>query len=437
MIRSFFNMIMSVMIIFGGITPIYAQNPDKQVHQWISESVGFSVDGDKTGDLLDLPLNPKQVILLTIQHQPRLKELMASLGEKKAEALERSLLVNPQFSFRLRRSNEENTKKNIEIEFSQDVGSLLTWPYRQSISKQLWTADQYAVAYDVLEYLKDTLWLYYDWVAARQIEDVGRDILKAQEAALELANNQFKEGNINKLKLSEAQMMFSQGRIEWLSLQGERVQLEFALKVRLGLDDKEMLSQVQELIPDQEVNWDENEMILKAKNQRWDFRGLDYLIERDRREGVLSHLGLLSDTVVGYNQEREPSGHRLKGFFVDGKVPLFNQGQSDRGKWMSLRAEHVWQKEALINEAKQEIRQEIAFLKTQNEIVKEYQNALRFQSEVTKESLLHYNYMLTDVFHLLQSRQEEMHLQKEYIMALKVYWQHKLSLYFSVGELGL
>ena len=53
--------------------------------------------------------------------------------------------------------------------------------------------------------------------------------------------------------------------------------------------------------------------------------------------------------------------------------------------------------------------------------------------QMVKETLYHYNFMLMDVFHLLESKQAELETRKEYADALKSYWASRIELENAVG----
>jgi len=73
-------------------------------------------------------------------------------------------------------------------------------------------------------------------------------------------------------------------------------------------------------------------------------------------------------------------------------------------------------------------------LMANRQIVEAYKEAMPVYQEMIKETLYEYNFMLTDVFHLLESKQAELETKKEYADALKNYWASRIELENAVGS---
>jgi outer membrane protein TolC len=306
--------------------------------------------------------------------------------------------------------------------------------YVKKIAGTQLKAAQYETAHQMTDFIKEVRLGYLEWLTAMQKQVLAEDHFKAQEASVEIARRQKEAGNINTLKMAEAQTIFQKAKIEWLKTKQQTQMLKERLRTMLGLKPNQFfMDETVQLSDLPNENLELSELEKKAIEHR-----LDLLMKRQEIKSLeksqnLTGLGFLPEVEVGYNQESETSGHKLKGVVVEGQVPLFNRKQATAMgvKASTETAKH--QLDAMEQEALLEVRLAYQSLVTSREVVEAYKEALPLHKLMVKETLYHYNYMITDVFHLLESKQAELETRQEYADALKDFWASRIDLENAVG----
>lgn len=427
-------------ILISGYAQASDQKNQKEVKSLVKEQTGYevmpaSIDYQKDVErLLSVPLNEDAAIAIAFFNSPVIKAQLASLGISEADMRESGILHNPTFVYKTRTSNEEGAKRNNEFEIKQDIFDVLFWPLRKKIAGTRFKASQYETAHQMTGFIKEVRLSYLEWLAAMHKQVLAEDHFKAQEASMEIARRQKEAGNINTLKLAEAQAMFQKAKIESLKTKQETQIMTERLRTMLGLKPEQSFMDETIQIPDLP---NENLVIKELEKRALNHR-LDLLMKRQEIKTLeqsqhLAGLGVLPDIEVGYNQESEPSGSKLKGVVVEGQVPLFNHKQAER---MGIKASIETSKhqlDAMEQQALLEVRLAYQSLITSRQVVEAYKEAMPIYQKMIKETLYEYNFMLTDVFHLLEAKQAELETKKEYADALKGYWVSRIELENAVG----
>jgi len=433
-------MVMFLSLIFlNSFAQASEQRSQQNVKDLVKKQTGYEIKTTDAEDqgieyLLSQPLTENGAVAIAFLNSPVIKAQLASLGISEADMREAGILRNPIFSYKTRTSNEEGAKRNNEIEIKQDVFDVLFWPMRQKIAGTRIKASQYASAHQMTDFIKEVRLSYLAWLTAMHKQALAEDHFKAHEAAIEITRRQKEAGNINLLKMTEAESVFQKAKIERLKTKLETQSLAERLRTKLGLKPNQFFMQETVAMPDLPK---EDLGIAELENKAVEHR-LDLLMKRQEiknweQSKNLSGLGFLTEVEVGYNQESETSGHKLKGVVVEGQVPLFNRKQA---QMIGIKASMETAKhelEAMEQEALLEVRLAYQDVMTSRKIVETYKEAIPLHQQMVKETLYQYNFMLMDVFHLLESKQAELEIRKEYADALKSYWDSRIELENAVG----
>ncbi len=431
-----------LMLLFGVLLSGYAQAADqksqKEVKVLVKERTGYEVksaDYEKDIEhLLSMPLSEDAAVAIAFLNSPVIKAQLASLGISEAQMRGSNILHNPAFMYKMRTSNEKGTKRNNEFEIKQDVFDILLWPLRNKIAGTRFKESQYEAAHQMTDFIREVRLSYLEWLTAMHKQVLADDHFKAQEASLEIVRRQKEAGNINALKMSEAQAIFQKAKVERLKTKQAVQTLAERLRTMLGLKPDQFFMEEIVPIPDlPEENIVAAELEKKALDKRMDLLMKRQEIKILEQSQNLAGLGVLPEVNVGYNQETETSGHKLKGLVVEGEVPLFNRGQAGRMGIKASIATAKHQLDAMQQQARLEVRVAYQSLMTSRQVVEAYKESMPVYQQMIKETLYEYNFMLTDVFHLLAAKQAELENQKEYADALKGYWASRIELENAVG----
>lgn len=434
-----------MMILFGALLSGAAQASDqksrKEVKALVKEQTGYDVQS-KGADiqkdierLLSASLNEDAAVAIAFLNSPVIKAQFASLGISEADVREAGILTNPTFSYSSRESDEDGARRNTEFEIKQDVFDVLFWPLRQKIAGTRFKASQYEAAHEMTDFIKDVRLTYLEWLTAMHKQGLAVDHFKAQEASLEIARRQREAGNINALKMAEVQAMFQKAKIERLKFEQEAQRAKEHLRTTLGLKPDQFFMEELLQIPD----LPNEKLVLKelehqALNNRLDLLMKHQEIKTLEQSQKLAGMDVLSEFEVGYNQETETNGHKLKGVVIEGQVPVFNRNQAQR---MGIKASiqtAQFQLDAMQQQALLEVRLAYQDLLISRQIVEAFKETIPLYQQMVKETLYQYNFMLTDVFHLLEAKQKELEAKKEYADALKGYWTSRIELENAVGS---
>ena len=429
----------------GLFTANYAQASNQksltEVKTLVQNQTGYETSSSKKDDIqkemeefLNQPLTEDKAVKIAILNSPLIKAELSSLGISEAGMRETGLLHNPTVKFSSRKSNEKGVKQNNEIEIKQDVLDVLFWPLRSNAAGARFKASQYDAANRIAQFVKEVRLSYFEWVASEHKKALAQDHFKAQETALEIAHRQKQAGNINTLQMVAAQAVFQKAKIEWLKTQQDVEMLSQRLRTILSLGPDQFFMNESSPIRDLPK---ETLVLKELEKQALDHR-LDLLMKRQEIKGLeqslnLANFGFFQGVEVGYDQETETSGNKLKGIVIEGQVPLFNRNQASRfGIRSSIEmSKHLL--DAMEQQVLLEVRLAYQNLMTSRQVVEAYKETVPLYSQMVKETLYHYNFMLTDVFHLLQAKQAELETKKEYVDALKGYWASRVELEYAVG----
>ena len=344
------------------------------------------------------------------------------------------ILHNPKVSVKVRSSNEDDSKTNTEFEVRQDVLDLLFGPLRKRMGNTQFKAEQYAAAQTIVDFVEGVRLEYLQWLSAMHKNSLMEDNYKAEEAAMEIAQRQKEAGNINVLQLDRHKTIFQKAKIERLRSTQMVEDATQRLRTLMGLQsDQSFIESVQQLpnLPQENLSLEKFEE--EVLNNRLDLMMKRQQIKALEQGSTLKDFGFLPEAEVGYNQEREASGGKLKGVVVEGEVPVFDRKQADRARIQAQIETAKHQLNAMEQEARLQVRLAYQNLMTNKEVVQSYIDALPVHQEMVKETLYHYNFMLKGVFDVLEIKQEELQARREYIDALRDYWVSRVELEHALG----
>jgi cobalt-zinc-cadmium efflux system outer membrane protein len=380
-------------------------------------------------------LDEGQAIRISLTNNLALKALFERFGVDRSEIIEGSLLKNPKLSYSSRKSNEPNTKRDTEWEVKVDAMDLLLWPLKLQAKHRQIKSAEFMVASQVLDFIKDVRINFYRLQEAQEVMDSYQDEMTAQQAILDLAQGMFKAGTSNILQWQKAQVAFREAKLGFLDAQRDlaiaRENLNLLLGLPQGQDDWNVNGQFKDIPP--------SEPKLVELQQMAEDNRLELVIAR-AQIGILSNkltmarAGLLPEVDVGYDQEREAAGDTLKGMAFETDVPIFNFNQAGMLRYESLLSEakiNIPAVEALITKEVSVAYQQLVTARLKVEDIKE---ALPLYQQITRETLYHYNFMLKDVFSVLEAKRMQLKANEEFARAMSEYWQARAELEHAVGH---
>ncbi len=385
--------------------------------------------------LLAQPLTQEAAAKVTFLNNPLIKAELASIGISEADMREAGILHNPILTYSSRSSKEEGAKRNNEIEIKQDVMDVLFWPLRKKVAGTQFKVAQYQAAQKIAGLVKASQLSYLEWLAAVHKRKLAEDHFTAQQAALEITTRQKEAGNINALQMAGVQAITYKAKVEWLKTEAEVEKAAQYLRTALGLKPDQFFMEEVKQMPE----LPNESLVLATLEKQMLERRLDLSMKsleiKSLEQSInLAAAGILPEIEVGYDQETEADGNKLKGIVVEGQVPVFNRNQAKRIGIKAAIETAKHQLEGMEQQALLDVRLAYQNLLTSRKIVDTYKEAMPVYQQMVKETLYEYNFMLKDVFHVLESKQAELENQEEYVDALKGYWSSRIELEYAMGQ---
>lgn len=379
-------------------------------------------------------LSSDDVVQEALQRNAEVKAIYRRLGIAYGEFVEAGLLENPEFEGAVRFPDEESGT-NVELELRQNIISMVTWPFRKRMAKDQFKSDQMEVAHDLFDFIIETKKAYYDLAGSQAMFERQEAIMQLAEAARELAERQHAAGNINALDLSEHNDTFYKMKLEYveksLALRRDRENLSQLLGMGGQETDWEIAAAFSELPP--------GEAQLKnlqdaAFEQRLDLLVLQKQLAALKSQHWAARLKVIPFLGAGVATEKEADGEYLTGPAFSAEVPIFDRNQGERIRVRNMTEEIESRIKALENTIRSEIRILHDELLTARWQIDYYRNKILPNHEKNLHATqLHYNFMLTGVYHLLEAKQEELDAYREYIHSQKEYWSKRAELERAVG----
>lgn len=390
---------------------------------------------EKLRGFLQKPLSAEAAVEIALLNNPFLLAAFEELGITKADLVQQSVLKNPSFSGSVREPSHDG-KTNTEFEVTQDILSILTWPLRKRLTGLLLEEAKYSLGETILHLESEVKNAYYTLQAAKQMVVMQEKILKAEQAATELAERQFDAGNVNDLAVAGYKLVLTQAQMD---LKEREVEVEEARQVLgrlMGLTNRKTDWDIHDSLPfvsQKEPGLEE----LEAKTRSQNF---DLLMARAHLKVMedtlkVSRINLLPEMQAGFNTEKETDGGRLEGPVFEIEVPLFDQKQStlarSKAQLNQARAFLAAKEDEVISE----VRAKYSRLVAAKSMAGTYLNStLPLHAKLIDSLQKHYNFMLVGVYDLLDAKKEESEAYHQFVGILKEYWILRSELELLAGE---
>ena len=382
------------------------------------------------------PLSADRAIRIALVNGPKLKAAYISLGVAAAEVYAAGRIHNPVFSFASLDSNASGEGNMTAFGFIASFTDLLTLPARKRLAEGEFAAVKQSVGAEVLDLAMEAEAAFYQLVTAKQVAALRSQMAKASSLSLEMAKRYYMAGNLSPRDFASKHAMASELQLASLEAEAEVHEKRAQLASLLGISSADVWSVPAKLPLPLEHEEDLGRLLALAGESR-----LDLAAARTRAEVLAGQLGLvrwtrwLGELDVGVEHERETDGARLTGPVLEWEVPIFTQNLD-----LPLRAGAAVQ--AAVSEVKRlnlEIENDVrlAYLAAQN--LKARVDAYRerlipARAEIVERTQEEEAFMLTGVFDLLETKQDEYAAYQGYVETVRDYWLARTELARAVGN---
>lgn len=384
--------------------------------------------------LLEKPLTLDTAIQIALLNNKTLQAKYEDLWIAKASYTQAGTFSNPVFSGSVSFPSQGGSAKT-ELSIEQHFLDFFLVPLKGSANDLQFENTKIEVAQSVLTLAFEVKSAYFERVAAQQSLAMWQLVFNASEAAFELTRRQYKAGNISELQLRNEEAMFYQVKLD-LAESKSRVntsteklcRLLGVRKTLIRWNDAEKLPE----IPPQEPG--QNELEALALTQRLDLIMLKQTLEIQTKELAAVGWSGVSESKLGVKMESDSDGKSI-GPTVEIPVPIFQSSQPIVAKQDALIRQSRYQIEAKESDIVSDVALAYEHLASSRQKVQSIRkDILPLRTKLIGLTQQHYNYMLMDVFALLQAKQNEIQAQQNYIEAMKEYWIARAELEKATGS---
>jgi len=404
----------------GEVAPLPAANrPDPPLRDWLQE-----------------PLQLPTAVRIAMLRNPTLQLQFARLGTSAADAFDGHRLENPQLGFAWLIPVGGATGSKFSLDATLGLSDLLLRPARGRIADSEYQRTQQLVAASIFDLGLDVEHAWFECVGAQQRAALRRSIAESTQSAAELAARYHQAGNIDIIALQLQGAAASEARIILAQADADAAEARTRLRSLMGLGPGDPSWTVPTTLPEPPATAvDLAELQKLSLQQRLDLAAARAAVTAAENQlAAARQYRYLAPIHVGVAGERDADGSKRLGPAASLSLPLFNQGQGTLARAQAqLDSAHAAE-QLLATQIGNEVELHAARMRSAFEQASTYHDGLIPQREAVVAGLQRQQaYMLTDIFNLLQAKQQEFGAYLGYVDAVQRYWQARVELTRSVG----
>jgi cobalt-zinc-cadmium efflux system outer membrane protein len=165
------------------------------------------------GKLLNKPLSISSAVQIALLNNRGLQATFEEVGIAQADVLEAVTLPNPSVDFEVQFPLVAGTLNRYAWLVAQEFVQTLMIPLKRKFSEERLEAIALRTADEILQLVEKVKVAYFRVQAEQQLISRLKLIQETNAASLDLAQKQYKAGNITDLELLQQQASYSQGRL--------------------------------------------------------------------------------------------------------------------------------------------------------------------------------------------------------------------------------
>jgi len=385
--------------------------------------------------LLDDELTADQAVKIAFANNRDLQATLEELGLARAELIGASTVRNPLFDGEVRFPGDPRSP--FELAFSQTLIDIFQLGNRKRLGRAQFEAAKVRVSGAAINFAGHVRMDYYDALAARKILARQEAVMKAQEAATEVAKRQHFAGNISDLDLENEQSRYEQVKLDLARAQLDELQARERLIADLGLLRRAELKLPDDFPapPDSEMPSEEVEQ--QVVSRRLDLRIAQREIEAARSAMRISKTAAFEDLAVGVHLEREPDGRKTTGPAATIPIPIFDRGAAAKARARAMLRQAQQRFGAMTVAARSEARaaqERLLEARSRMDYLRDV--VIPRRERILRLTQLEYNAMLRGVFQLIDARKNLDGARREEVIATRDYWVARTELQTALLGVG-
>jgi len=434
---------------FAGL-PVYArekEKPDEKAQSEVQQRTGAEVIWQQNDaarneadavvrKLLAKPLTVASSVQIALLNNRDIQATFEEIGIARADVIEAVTLPNPTVDFEVQFPVWNTPFNRYGWVVAQEFVQVLMIPLKKRVATEALEAAELRVAAQVLELVANVKKAYFEVQADQQLLARLKIIQETNATSLDLAQKQFKAGNITDLALLQMQSGYSEGRLQIAEAQTDLEEHIEDLNELLGLWGQQTDWEIRGDLPaagQDPISMRRLESL--AVGQRLDLRSAQREVS-----SLASALGLTKTfrwvpvLDFGFSGEKDidPALNMGPQFRIE--LPIFNQGQSRVARGQARLRQAAAKYEALAVDIRSNVRKyRGTLMRLQDRAAFYHDDLLPTRLNIVNRSILQYNAMQISPFDLFQAKASELSAERGYIETLRDYWITRAKLEQAVG----
>ncbi len=429
-------------LLLAGCTTLSAQLAFDEVAATVSERTGQRIQWDTGSEddlaaraavdqLLRRPLTMESATQIALLNNRALQATYTELGIAQASLVQAGLLKNPAFDVSIIDPAGSGLPVNLAFGVVFQFIDALYIPLRRRVAASKLEEAKISVASQVIDHAAMTQQAFVDYVAARQLVGLFRQVEKSARASFEAAKAIREAGNSTALDFERQQSLLTQAKLDLATAEAAQIEAREKLNQAMGLTGKQTRWRA---MPGYILSLPRKRLNLARMEQRAIKNSLDLAAGRQRlitlahQYGVDTATSIIPDLEIGFEVERDgPEKEWSRGPTLGVILPLFDQGRAKRkAAEMQIRKaqEMYWDTAVRVRSIARAVR---ARLKMGRQQVHYYDKAVLPQTQkILTATQQNYNAMQLGVFQLLLAKRDQIQAGQRYIQALQAYWRARI-----------
>lgn len=402
---------------------IVSERSGKEIH-WIDGSAADAEVEARVDALLASELTADSAVQVALLNNRDLQAVYEELGVAQADLVQAGLLDNPIFGAEIR-FQEGGGPVELDLGVSENFLSIFFLPLRKRIAAAAFEAAKLRVAGAVLDLAGTVRAVCYELQGAEQLLEMRRTVAAATEASSDLARRLHEAGNIRDLDLVAERAIHEQAMVDVSAAELDVVRSRERLSALMGVWGRRTSWTCAKRLPEPPTE----PLELAGLESRAIEQSLELGVGRQEIERVARRLGLtratasMGEAAVGVDAERDGDGEWSLGPGFDLPIPIFDQGQPALAR---AAAELRMLQQSYTAEAvriRSDVRASASRVLTLLARAGHYRGVLiPLRQQLVEETQKQYNAMQVGAFQLLQAKQQEIEVGRQYIETLRDYW---------------
>jgi outer membrane protein TolC len=374
--------------------------------------------------LLDHPLGVDDAVQIALLNNHALQADFEELGISEADLVQAGRLPNPRFTLR---HATGGGAVDVEETLTFGVLALITTPYAHATGRLAFVQAQREAVLRVVRLADRTRTAYFTALAAHDSLDFAWSVKNAAEVGAELAHRMLGAGNWNRLDQIRQKKFYLQALQDLAEAELADARARAELAGLMDVDEARTPVRLAERLPELPTNItalpDLDTIALSKRIDLTMMRAeLDELARRLTLTQATRFINVL-DAGPARVREGPHDAPAETGYEVDLEIPIFDPGDArvHRAAALYARAADRFAQAAI--DARSEVRKAAEQYRVSYEMaVREHEDVLPLQKQITQQDVLRYNASLISVFELLADARAQIAGVNDYIQSVRDFW---------------